>query len=628
MLGAVGQPGPVVGHPRVEGLDGVVFVVGIGVGGAQGQGLDRVPGERGFQAVAGGRADVAVEGLERPGGDAETAEIVVRGHSEEGDVVDERSAERAAGSDLLAARCGRLEVLVESAEGVGIVRQLLGAGGQEARPPARVQAEVRDRIPGHAHAARGLLVGVVARQIAEMVGQRAGDVVVAQAEEHAPLGAELEPVEQEGARARLAHPLIGLKLGSLHRVAQVVVLDLVDRLPAEVGPDAQVVLHVAVPGRVVDLDRGARRIVVAMDERVRHGFRVLGLAVERGQGQVEVIGQADLPGQAAREPARLLVFVSGDAVEPEHLPVPERGVLVFGQRIGVRVGQLPVLGHVGAEPVEVEPLGVVVEEVGVAQDRGQLDLGGRVEVELAVEVVRPELRVVAVAGAVAVGAGDAVVQGAGRSAHLGHGLVEAKGPPREISVRRDRPGAAVLGQDAEDAARRGAAVEGGCGTAQDLDAVDGRPVDVEEVGDEARGIVERDAVDQGLYAPRSALGQDALAADREVDALAVGLVVHLDARHELQGLVDGDRPGHRLEDRGLDDRGRARILLERDLDARRGDRDLDLFLGLNRLLFFLLLGGRDEGGAGEKGEGQDGEQRDAEETVGFIEHLARSYSLY
>ena len=89
-----------------------------------------------------------------------------------------------------------------------------------------------------------------------------------------------------------------------------------------------------------------------------------------------------------------------------------------------------------------------------------------------------------------------------------------------------------------------------------------------------------------------ALGQDALAADGEVDALAVGLVVDLDAGDELQGLVDGDRPRHRSEDGRLDDRGRGRVLFERDLDARRGDGDLDIRLRLGRGFFLDLRAGR------------------------------------
>ena len=140
VLGRVGHPGPFVDGERVERLDRVVLEVAVGVGQAQGQGFDGIPGQRGLQPVAGGRADVAVERFQRPRGDPVAPEIVVRGQVEKGDVVGEGAADRAAGADLLAGRRGRLEVLVEAAEGVGVVGQLLRAGRQEAGSPAGVQS--------------------------------------------------------------------------------------------------------------------------------------------------------------------------------------------------------------------------------------------------------------------------------------------------------------------------------------------------------------------------------------------------------------------------------------------------------------------------------------------------------
>ncbi len=193
--------------------------------------------------------------------------------------------------------------------------------------------------------------------------------------------------------------------------------------------------------------------------------------------------------------------------------------------------------------------------------------------------------------------------------------------PREASAAIGA-GAAVVGQDVDDAARGAAAVEGRGRAAQDLDAVDGGPVDVEEVGDEARRIVERDAVDDGLDAARAALGQDALAADGQVDPFAVGLVVDLDARDELEGFVDGDRPGHGLEERRLDDGRGGRILLERDLD--RGAVTVISMLLIDavgrRLLRLLRLSFNAFGGgfigrggvavAGRRGERGDGQEDD------------------
>ncbi len=78
-----------------------------------------------------------------------------------------------------------------------------------------------------------------------------------------------------------------------------------------------------------------------------------------------------------------------------------------------------------------------------------------------------------------------------------------------------------------------------------------------------------------------------------MDALAVGLIVDLDSRHELEDLVDADRSGHGLQDGRLDDGRRGGVLLERDLHPRRGDGDLDLrLLGVGVLGLFFLAGRR------------------------------------
>ena len=404
---------------------------------------------------------------------------------EEGQVVGEHRADGAPGADFLAVGRGRFEVLVETAERVGIVGQLLRARGKEAGAPAGVQPEVRGRVPGQAQTSRGFLVAVIAGQGSDMVVHFASHIVVAQAEEGAPLGAHLDPVQDEDAGRCLGHGLVGQHRGPFDGVAQVGVKQGVDRLPAQVGSGAEMILEVGAAGRVIELDRSAGRVVAAVDDRGGHGFGPLGVAVEGGQRQIQVFGQGDGARQPAGEAARALIFVAGDAVDPEHVLVPSRRLFIFGQGVGVGVGQLAVEAGIGAEPGQVEPLGVAVVEIGVAEDGGHLDRGRDVEAELAVEIVGPEVGVVAVAAAGRVGAGDAVVHGPRRAADLGQALDEAERAGAEISVGGDRGRAAVVGQDVDDAAGGAAAVKGRRRSAQDLYAVDGGPIDVEEVRDEA-----------------------------------------------------------------------------------------------------------------------------------------------
>ena len=181
-----------------------------------------------------------------------------------------------------------------------------------------------------------------------MVVHLAGDVIVAQAEEGPPLGSQLDPVQDEDAGRRLGHGLVGQHGGAFDGVAQVGVQEGIDRLPAQVGAGAEMVFELAVAGRVIELDRSARRVVAAVDDRGGHGFGLFGVAVEGGQGQVQIVGQGDGARQPAGEAACPLVFIAGDAVDPEHLLVPGRRFLVFGQGIGVRVGQLAVKAWISA----------------------------------------------------------------------------------------------------------------------------------------------------------------------------------------------------------------------------------------------------------------------------------------
>ena len=211
--------------------------MGIGVGRPQGQRLERKPGQGRFEAISVGRTDVAVEGLERPGRDPIPAEIVLRVQVEQSDVIAQGLADRAPGPDLLAARRGRDELGVVAAEGEGIVDELLGPGRKEARAPAGVEAEIGDRVPGDAEPPRRPLVGDVAGEVdpagLEMVGELVGDPVVADARGDAPVGADLEPVEDEDAGAGLGQRLVGDEIRAFDGVAEVGVFRFVDGLPGD-----------------------------------------------------------------------------------------------------------------------------------------------------------------------------------------------------------------------------------------------------------------------------------------------------------------------------------------------------------------------------------------------------------
>lgn len=189
MLGDVGKPRP---RERFsgEGVDGFVLEVEIGIGQPQGQVLGGIPGQGRLEAVAVGRADVAVEGLEGPGDDPIAAEIVLRAQVEEGDVIAQGLADRAPRPDLLAARRGRDEPGVVPAERVGVVDELFGPGWQEARPPAGVEAEVGERVPGDAEPSRRPLVSDVPGQVnpagLDTVVELVGNFVVADARGDAP----------------------------------------------------------------------------------------------------------------------------------------------------------------------------------------------------------------------------------------------------------------------------------------------------------------------------------------------------------------------------------------------------------------------------------------------------------
>ena len=357
-----------------------------------------------------------------------------------------------------------------------------------------------------------------------------------------------------------------------------------------------------------------------MNDRRRDGFRVLGVSVIGGRGQVQALGQRDGAHEAARAALGLLELVLAG---------------------GIGVGLAPQDLRIGAEPIQVEALGILVVVVRPAEDGGDLDLRADREGEFAPGVIAFVRRPVPVAVPGEHGARQAVVHDAGRAVHFRKALLEAVSAPHQAGPGRDRIGPAVAGQDVDDAAGRSAAVEGRRGPAQDLEPPDGGPIDIVKIGDVPRGIVQRDPVDERLDPAGAALGQDAFPPDREMDAVAVGLVVDLDPGDELQGLVDGHRPRHRPQDRRFDDRGRGRILLERDLDPRSRDGDLDVGAGAG-LLFGrrLLSGGRrrlglarvlgsdggSEGRPGHDGRYKEKSRRNGEETGSELGHGDTSIS--
>ena len=208
---------------------------------------------------------------------------------------------------------------------------------------------------------------------------------------------------------------------------------LVDGLPGVVHAGAQVVRQPA-PGRpVVELGHQARRVEIAMDDRRRDGLRVPRVPVIGGRGQVQVLGQADRGRQAAPSPRRVLLE------------------LVLARGIGV--GLAPEGLRVGAEPVQVEPLGVLVIEIRPAEDGRDLDLRADREGELAAGIIALVCRPVAVTVSGEHGACQAVVHDAGRAADFRKALFEAEGAPDESGARQDGVGPAVPGQDIDDAAR-------------------------------------------------------------------------------------------------------------------------------------------------------------------------------
>jgi len=198
--------------------------------------------------------------------------------------------------------------------------------------------------------------------------------------------------------------------------------------------------------------------------------------------------------------------------------------------------------------------------------------GTQVDTEHSVEirgVVRGMIAVTVLHGP---GGGDPVAHRPRDTACLAEDLPEGARTDASRNVDGILMRLPVTRDDVDDAAGAAAPPESGGGPPEYLDALDRGPVDVVEVRREAGRIVEREAVEEDLDSPDSPLRQKALPANREVYPLAVGLVVDLHSRHELQRLVGRDRLRRGLLDRlGADDARRAGVLTKGDLHP--GTRD-------------------------------------------------------
>ena len=166
--------------------------------------LGRMPGQRKLHSEALAGTGIAVEGfLIAYGIDNPVAvEIVVGCQIEYRDIVLQRFAESATGADLDAVGKRRDQMRVETAEAVGILRELLGRGREKALSPACVQRQLRKHGIAQSHSRRRAREVGVAREIAahlHQIGDRVADTVVTQRRHDAHRLPEIELVEGEDA---------------------------------------------------------------------------------------------------------------------------------------------------------------------------------------------------------------------------------------------------------------------------------------------------------------------------------------------------------------------------------------------------------------------------------------------
>ena len=202
-----------------------------------------------------------------------------------------------------------------------------------------------------AHAAGGPAESALAREVQparlQPVLQLVADPVVAQGDEHRPPGARLDARHREGADAALVGGLVGDRLRSLDGIAQVGPAVLVDRLSVQVQARGESGTQMAVPHAPLVLESRARSVQIAVLHGRGHRLGVPRVAEVADEAELLARAEVEAAAEARGLPDRLLVLVVLDRV---------------------RVGHAPVLG----QPVEVQPLGVLVEVPGRCDDGVQL----------------------------------------------------------------------------------------------------------------------------------------------------------------------------------------------------------------------------------------------------------------